>query len=84
MRELLKVQIRITLIEEVQELYDILNSLKEDVVCTRGRICVDGKSILGLMAIDTSKPFIVEYVVNPNDDAERNFLINQLQKWIVE
>lgn len=44
-----------------------------DVVCTRGRYTVDGKSTMGMFSIDLSEGVMVEY---PEDAVEfENFII---------
>jgi hypothetical protein len=52
---------------KINGISDITSFIREaskvdgNVLCTKGRYTVDGKSILGLMTFDTSTGFKVEY-----------------------
>ena len=51
-------------IRDINEIHNFVNHAQQvdgDVICTRGRFQVDGKSIMGLFSIDTADGFIVEY-----------------------
>jgi len=52
------------LIRDIAEIHNFVHHAQQvegDVICTRGRFQVDGKSIMGLFSIDTADGFIVEY-----------------------
>ena len=56
-----------TLFIKINGITDITNFVKRaadvkgDVIATKGRFCVDCKSIMGMFSIDTSTGFTVEY-----------------------
>jgi phosphotransferase system HPr-like phosphotransfer protein len=58
---------------KINGISDITSFIREaskvdgDVLCTKGRYTVDGKSILGLMSFDTSTGFEVEYPASAYD-----------------
>jgi hypothetical protein len=53
--------IKINNISDIAAFIREASKVDGDVLCTKGRYTVDGKSILGVMSFDTSTGFKVEY-----------------------
>ena len=56
--------IKISGIADITNFVRIASTVNGDVIATKGRICVDCKSIMGMFSIDTSTGFTVEYPDN--------------------
>ena len=59
-----KVFIKMRGISEVNNFVKEARAVEGDVIVSRGRYCIDGKSILGMFSIDTSQGCYVEYDEN--------------------
>jgi len=55
------IYVQLSGITDVYQFCQNMLTLQGDVVLSRGRFAVDGKSILGLFSIDLSQPTKVEY-----------------------
>ena len=53
--------IKISGITDVASFVSIAAAVEGDVIASKGRFCVDCKSIMGMFSIDTSTGFTVEY-----------------------
>ena len=53
--------IKISGIADVTSFVSIAAAVEGDVIASKGRFCVDCKSIMGMFSIDTSTGFTVEY-----------------------
>ena len=53
--------IKISGIADVTNFVGAASAVIGDVIATKGRFCVDCKSIMGMFSIDTSTGFTVEY-----------------------
>lgn len=54
-------------IKTINDLVDFIkhtSAVKKDVTVKQGRYIIDAKSIMGMMSIDTSEPFEIEYPEN--------------------
>lgn len=54
-------------IKTINDLVDFIkhtSAVKEDVTVKQGRYIINAKSIMGMMSIDTSEPFEIEYPEN--------------------
>lgn len=56
--------VKIMNINDLYTFVKVATKVDGDVVVTRGRFAVDGKSLMGLMSIDTSMGVTVEYPVD--------------------
>ena len=56
-----KMHVAINTINKVTEFVQRASQVDGDVVCTKGRYTVDGKSIMGVFSIDISEGITVEY-----------------------
>lgn len=59
--------IRLERIKDVYRFVEEAMKVSGEVEITRGQFCVSGTSIMGLLAIDPSESFCVEYPANAND-----------------
>ena len=69
-----KVFIKITEIENVNEFVQHARSVQGDILVSRGKFCVDGKSILGMYSLNVSQGCTVQY---PEDAKEFDEFIQQ-------
>ena len=53
--------IKISGITDVTSFVSMAAAVEGDVIASKGRFCVDCKSIMGMFSIDTSTGFTVEY-----------------------
>lgn len=51
-------------IDKLKQFVEIANNCDGDVICSKGKFVVDGKSLLGIISIDTSTGIKVEYPDN--------------------
>lgn len=58
-KDLVKMDIEIKSVSEVKEFVRVTNTCSGDVTVSSERYIVDGKSIMGLFALDFSKPLTV-------------------------
>ena len=56
-----KMYVAINTINKVTEFVQKASQVDGDVICSKGRYTVDGKSIMGIFSIDVSEGIIVEY-----------------------
>ena len=56
-----KMYIAINTINKVTEFVQKASQVDGDVICSKGRYTVDGKSIMGIFSIDVSEGIVVEY-----------------------
>ncbi len=67
-----KRQIKVTRVEDAKELVSTASRCSFDVDVYYNRMVVDAKSILGVMSLDLSQPWTVEY--NGRDSGLENVL----------
>ena len=72
-----KVEIRLSLAENVKTFVNIVNRYEFDMDLRAGRHVVDAKSILGIFSLDLSKPITLEVDDERNADPEH---LEQLMK----
>ena len=51
--------------------FTTLSLLNSDINISRGNICVDAKSIMGVASLDLSKEYTVEIITNNEDEKEK-------------
>ena len=56
-----KMYVAINTINQVTEFVQKASQVDGDVICSKGRYTVDGKSIMGIFSIDVSEGIVVEY-----------------------
>lgn len=56
-----KMYVAINTINKVTEFVQKASQVDGDVICSKGRYTVDGKSIMGIFSIDVSEGIVVEY-----------------------
>ena len=56
-----KMYVAINTINKVTEFVQKASQVDGDVICSKGRYTVDGKSIMGIFSIDISEGVMVEY-----------------------
>ena len=66
-----KVEIRLSLAENVKTFVNIVNKYEFGMDLRAGRHVVDAKSILGIFSLDLSKPITLEIDDDKNVSAER-------------
>ena len=69
-----KVCIKIAEIDGVNNFVQKARNVRGDVLVSRGKFCVDGKSILGMYSLDISQGCTVQY---PEDAEEFDGFIQQ-------
>ena len=69
-----KIFIKITEIDKVNEFVQHARSVQGDILVSRGKFCVDGKSILGMYSLNLNQGCTVEY---PDDAKEFDEFIQQ-------
>ena len=65
-----KMYVAINTINKVTEFVQKASQVDGDVICTKGRYTIDGKSIMGVFSIDISKGITVEYPETATDFEE--------------
>lgn len=66
-----KVDIKLSLAENVKTFVNIVNRYAFDMDLRSGRHVVDAKSILGIFSLDLSKPITLEVDDDKNSDPEK-------------
>lgn len=61
-------------VEKVKKFVNQVSKFEDDVDLVSGRVAVDGKSIMGILALDLSKPIKVELHPRENDTKLVNIL----------
>ena len=56
-----KMYVAINTINKVTEFVQKASQVDGDVICSKGRYTVDGKSIMGIFSIDVSEGIVVQY-----------------------
>ena len=56
-----KMYVAINDINKITEFVQKASQVDGDVICTKGRYTIDGKSIMGVFSINTSEGIMVEY-----------------------
>ena len=69
-----KIFIKIAEIDKVNEFVQHARSVQGDILVSRGKFCVDGKSILGMYSLNLNQGCTVEY---PDDAKEFDEFIQQ-------
>ena len=77
---MISVNIRVKEIDDVYKLVNVLVGFEGDVDLESGRYKVDGKSILGIFALDLRQPLKLTY--HGEDGAEK--LLEQIKPLIVD
>lgn len=65
-------QVRIHGVTDAALFVEHAKEAKEDVIIRRGKFCVDGKSILGVLSLDMADGVLIEY--NSDDKDFENWL----------
>ena len=73
-----KIDIRLSLAENVKTFVNIVNKYPYDVDLRAGRHVVDAKSILGIFSLDLSKPIAMEVYDDACDD-----LLEEIKPFII-
>ena len=75
-----KMYVAINTINKVTEFVQKASQVDGDVICTKGRYTIDGKSIMGVFSIDISEGIIVEYPETATDFEEyiSQFKVNKV------
>lgn len=58
---MIKKKIVVHTIADIGKLVTLASKVESDVVISRGKFSVDGKSLMGVMSIDVSQGCIIEY-----------------------
>ena len=66
------VQIRLSLVENVNRFVNIVGRYPFDMDLRAGRHVVDAKSILGIFSLDLSRPIALEVYTDSCDELERD------------
>lgn len=72
------VQIRLSLVENVNKFVNIVGRYPFDMDLRAGRHVVDAKSILGIFSLDLSRPITLEIYSDDCDD-----LLKEIQPFVV-
>ena len=75
-----KMYVAINTINKATEFVQKASQVDGDVICTKGRYTIDGKSIMGVFSIDISEGIIVEYPETATDFEEyiSQFKVNKV------
>ena len=75
-----KMYIAINTINKATEFVQKASQVDGDVICTKGRYTIDGKSIMGIFSIDISGGIMVEYPETATDFEEylSQFKVNKV------
>ena len=75
-----KMYVAINTINRAIEFVQKASQVDGDVICTKGRYTIDGKSIMGIFSIDISEGIIVEYPETATDFEEylSQFKVNEV------
>jgi phosphotransferase system HPr-like phosphotransfer protein len=73
------VQIRLSLVENVNKFVNIVGKYPFDMDLRAGRHVVDAKSILGIFSLDLSRPISLEIY---SEDCEE--LLKEIQPFVIE
>ena len=65
-----KMYVAINTINKATEFVQKASQVDGDVICTKGRYTIDGKSIMGIFSIDISEGIMVEYPETATDFEE--------------
>lgn len=68
--------IKITSINDLSNFVIEASKIKDDILVYRGKFCVDGKSLMGIMSINISEGCRVEY---PENEKEFEKYITQFE-----
>ena len=74
-----KMYVAINTINKAIEFVQKVSQVDGDVICTKGRYTIDGKSIMGIFSIDISEGIMVEYPETATDFEEyiSQFKVNE-------
>lgn len=75
-----KMYIAINTINKAAEFVQKASQVDGDVICTKGRYTIDGKSIMGIFSINISEGIMVEYPETATDFEEylSQFKVNKV------
>lgn len=75
-----KMYVAINTINKAIEFVQKASQVDGDVICTKGRYTIDGKSIMGIFSIDISGGIMVEYPETATDFEEylSQFKVNKV------
>ena len=75
-----KMYVAINTINEATEFVQKASQVDGDVICTKGRYTIDGKSIMGVFSINISEGIMVEYPETATDFEEyiSQFKVNKV------
>lgn len=59
--------IKITTLEDLSDFLKKAREVNGDVLVHRGKFCVDGKSMMGMMSVDVSQKCRIEFPEDAND-----------------
>ena len=74
-----KMYVAINTINKATEFVQKASQVDGDVICTKGRYTIDGKSIMGIFSTDISEGIMVEYPETATDFEEylSQFKVNE-------
>lgn len=72
------IEIKFTLISEVQKFADICRSHEGDILLRHNSYVVDATSLLGIMSLNLSEPVYIDVIEKV--DNERQILFNELKE----
>ena len=74
-----KMYVAINTINKAIEFVQKASQVNGDVICTKGRYAIDGKSIMGIFSINISEGIMVEYPETATDFEEyiSQFKVNE-------
>ena len=68
-------------IKDIQTFVGILAKHTVDLDLKSGRYTVDARSLIGIFALDMTKP--VEFIIHSDDEAVVNTVLNDVKPWTV-
>ncbi len=77
-----KVEIRLSLAENVKNFVNVVNHYPFDVDLRAGRHVVDAKSILGIFSLDLSRPVTVEIDESGADPEKLETLLREIEPFM--
>lgn len=78
-KETISMYVNLNKINDFKEFVNITARINGDVIVSSNNYTVDGKSIMGLMSLDLSKPIKIEIPINTGED-----IINAFKKFTVD
>lgn len=76
-----EVKVMLTSVEKIVEFVNIMERLSINADLGQGRIIIDARSMIGVMAMDTTAP--ITLTINENDDTT-NELLTKIESFLVK